>query len=830
MTTKRAERARAVLDLLESTLRAHGMRVPGDPEPSARAEAPTAFEAAVIADALAAVEADPTKPAAADVRIYLRPGRRYTRVFWVPRTARDDNGSILHFVENETGQVFAAASSKKVGRRLSRVVTAGGPSAAAPLEYVGVQVPRWFAEGVRVRVKATPILRAHGLRVRGSVKADNRAWPKEVGVLGRREGNGCWDWRVEFARGRTVVVDEEVLGAVARVRAVVESAPSKPSTSAGAAFEELLEGLVSRRIRTLRFPDTAWTPHVMKVARVLSHRGAVVVDGTIKKSAAKLTIPTDIDATGRPTKYAQLQKGARHHRVDPTRISTPAESESPPSAAKESRPPSPAAPTPAPSGAGVRRETEHQRQRRERAERRAERLERKADAQHTTARAELEHIPPGQPILVGHHSERRHRKALERSDQKTRQALETSRAAESAKSAAKRAGRAISSDDPEAIEALEARLTELEASRALSKAVNAAFRKGGWDAVAKLPGVTAKVLSRAKRTMELAPWMKAPMDVTNVGANIRRVRARIEELKAAGERDAAPAIEGDGFTISEHPEDNRVRFTFAERPSKEVTAKMKSAGFRWSREHGAWQRQLNNAGRYAAERMAKELFGYDAVEARRQAEPQARALVDHEHAGGAPAPESAETCRARAAITAADRARFPVDVIEEAEALGERPERVAEMREKSRREEEEMGRKLRRAARDEERAANTETSSDVAWDRLAEALAPLTTGTRETRTGQYRQSGPLLASAERTPELAAVQGALRPLLEAAERSRTRLDRDRLRVRVSAHLKVARRHANRLAQKLGSGSRAVRDARAVRDLLDEARGALAKATS
>ena len=30
----------------------------------------------------------------------------------------------------------------------------------------------------------------------------------------------------------------------------------------------------------------------------------------------------------------------------------------------------------------------------------------------------LEHIPPGQPILVGHHSEQGHRNLLKRSDQK----------------------------------------------------------------------------------------------------------------------------------------------------------------------------------------------------------------------------------------------------------------------------------------------------------------------------------------------------------------------------------------------------------------------------
>jgi len=231
-------------------------------------------------------------------------------------------------------------------------------------------------------------------------------------------------------------------------------------------------------------------------------------------------------------------------------------------------------------------ETDHQRRRRERAERKAEYLARKAQGQFTAARAELEHIPLGQPILVGHHSERRHRKAIERSHNKTRRALDTARAAESAKSAAMHAGYAISSDDPDAIPALVAKLEELEARRERIKASNRSARKEGRAALPRY------VLS-------------------NLGANIRRVRRRIAELKANAERTAAPVIEGDGFTIEECPDDNRIRFTFDARPDKETTAKMKRAGFRWSRRNGAWQRHLNNGGRYAAKHMARELFGWN---------------------------------------------------------------------------------------------------------------------------------------------------------------------------------------------------------------------------
>ena len=68
---------------------------------------------------------------------------------------------------------------------------------------------------------------------------------------------------------------------------------------------------------------------------------------------------------------------------------------------------------------------------RERLERRAERREewadsreRKADAAMDASRQAVEGIPFGQPILVGHHSERSHRKALQRSQDKAFESLE----------------------------------------------------------------------------------------------------------------------------------------------------------------------------------------------------------------------------------------------------------------------------------------------------------------------------------------------------------------------------------------------------------------------
>lgn len=57
---------------------------------------------------------------------------------------------------------------------------------------------------------------------------------------------------------------------------------------------------------------------------------------------------------------------------------------------------------------------------------RADRAARNSDARHKAALGALDGIEPGQPILVGHHSERGHRRAIERSDNHMRKSIEES--------------------------------------------------------------------------------------------------------------------------------------------------------------------------------------------------------------------------------------------------------------------------------------------------------------------------------------------------------------------------------------------------------------------
>jgi Domain of unknown function (DUF3560) len=63
----------------------------------------------------------------------------------------------------------------------------------------------------------------------------------------------------------------------------------------------------------------------------------------------------------------------------------------------------------------------------------------------------VEHIPPGQPILVGHHSERRHRRTLERSQNAAFKALEVGREAEATARRAAAVGKAAAHSETPAV-------------------------------------------------------------------------------------------------------------------------------------------------------------------------------------------------------------------------------------------------------------------------------------------------------------------------------------------------------------------------------------------
>lgn len=259
---------------------------------------------------------------------------------------------------------------------------------------------------------------------------------------------------------------------------------------------------------------------------------------------------------------------------------------------------------------------DRQEERRRRLLERAEKAEAEGQAAHNAADRIARAIPMGQPILVGHHSERRHRRDLDRIDRGMRKAIEKSKEADELRQRAEAVGTGgISSDDPEAVQKLQGKLEHLVQRQEWMKKLNAAWRGAGkpepnaarevWAKVGEAAGIEPSVLDQLRLDMakrwHFQPGAPFPAyALTNLSADVRRVRARFEDLKKA--RVATPAETDHGVCrVVENVEENRVQLLFDGKPPEATRTLLKRWGFRWSPMASAWQRHLNDAGRIAAQ-------------------------------------------------------------------------------------------------------------------------------------------------------------------------------------------------------------------------------------
>lgn len=253
--------------------------------------------------------------------------------------------------------------------------------------------------------------------------------------------------------------------------------------------------------------------------------------------------------------------------------------------------------------------------RRQRLEAAAARAQAEAAAAFKRAdlREEASGIPFGQPILVGHHSERRHRRAIERAHRAMERGIEASdRAKDLARRAASVGGAGISSDDPDAPAKLREKLAGLERAQLQMKQANAAIRKhakDGHDAqVAALKQLGFSDCHAGKLLVaDFCGRIGFPdYALTNNNANIRRVKQRLAEVERMAERaqaaaDAEPVDEQHGaVTVRRNVEANRLQLIFPGKPTADVREALKRHGFRWAPTESAWQRQLTGSAEFAA--------------------------------------------------------------------------------------------------------------------------------------------------------------------------------------------------------------------------------------
>ncbi len=158
----------------------------------------------------------------------------------------------------------------------------------------------------------------------------------------------------------------------------------------------------------------------------------------------------------------------------------------------------------------------------------------------------------------------------------------------------------ISADDPAAIEKLQKKLDSLERSQLIMKEANAYYRKHGTLEGCAL--LSQEQISKVMANMERYSFIRKPFDLINNGAEIRRVKARIEELSKRAEQTFS-GWEFDGGHVEMNREDNRLQVFFDGRPDEAARTELKSSGFRWAPSVGAWQRQLTDNAIRAADRL-----------------------------------------------------------------------------------------------------------------------------------------------------------------------------------------------------------------------------------
>jgi hypothetical protein len=183
-------------------------------------------------------------------------------------------------------------------------------------------------------------------------------------------------------------------------------------------------------------------------------------------------------------------------------------------------------------------------------------------------------IPFGQPILVGHHSEKGHRRDIARIDSLMHKTMEYADKSEYFNSKANNILNpiAISSDDPDAVTKLKEKLEKLLKERETIKARE-----------------------------------HASYELSNLSGNIATVKKRIEHLTKLQNTPEIPDLTFNNVTIRVNKELNRVQIIYPSKPSEETRSKLKSNGFRWSPYESAWQRQFS---RYALDE-AKRIIGVE---------------------------------------------------------------------------------------------------------------------------------------------------------------------------------------------------------------------------
>lgn len=205
---------------------------------------------------------------------------------------------------------------------------------------------------------------------------------------------------------------------------------------------------------------------------------------------------------------------------------------------------------------------------------------------------------------------RRAQKASDRADRATRELIEfRRRSLEAIRKELQPELRPIMAGDGDAVERLEREIAEAEANQQRMKSANAAIRKHAHaGADAQVTALRELGFGEALAREALVPDPLgnvgfASFQLTNNGANIRRMRKRLEEIRAAKATQNSEE-QGTIARLELAPADNRVRVYFPDKPDPATRDRLGAAGFRWTPSRECWQAYINHRSVAVARREA----------------------------------------------------------------------------------------------------------------------------------------------------------------------------------------------------------------------------------
>lgn len=221
-------------------------------------------------------------------------------------------------------------------------------------------------------------------------------------------------------------------------------------------------------------------------------------------------------------------------------------------------------------------------------------------------------IPFGQPILVGHHSEKRDRNYRNKIHNTFGRSVEASNKSDYYENrvAAAESNHAISSDNPDAVKLLEEKLEGLQATQELYKGINKIMKMKKLNDVEKSDKLMALGMNQKTANLLVLPDQFGRVGIpsyklTNNNGNMKRIKDRIKQLEKRATLENKEINVG-AVRIFGNVDENRVQIFFPWKPAEMIRIALKADGFKWAPTEGAWQRMYSNWAMTLAENIVRK--------------------------------------------------------------------------------------------------------------------------------------------------------------------------------------------------------------------------------